>query len=91
MNSDGSIDSTVEINSSTTNGPTLNGGDYFGYSIANMGDLDGDGVEDIVVGAPLDDAGGTNKGAVHILFMNSDGSVKSTAEINDNTTNGPVF
>ncbi len=91
LNSDGSVDSTVEVNSSTTNGPSLTTSDRFGAGVAGVGDLDGDGVEDIVVGAPLDDAGGSNRGTVHILFMNSDGSVKSTAEINDNTTNGPVL
>ncbi len=38
MNTDGSVDSTVEINSSTTNGPTLANGDGFGVSVANIGD-----------------------------------------------------
>ena len=40
----GDVDSTVEINSSTTNGPTLADNDAFGRSVANIGDLDGDGV-----------------------------------------------
>ena len=39
----GDVDSTVEINSSTTNGPTLADNDAFGRSVANIGDLDGDG------------------------------------------------
>ena len=48
---------------STTNGPTLNNGDRFGYSIANIGDLDGDGIGDLAVGAAYDDGdGGTNHG-----------------------------
>ena len=51
MNTDGSVDSTVEINSSTTNGPTLSNNDYFGFSILSIGDLDGDGVDDLAVGA----------------------------------------
>ena len=42
----GDVDSTVEINSSTTNGPTLSANDYFGSSVANIGDLDGDGARD---------------------------------------------
>ena len=54
--SDGTINSTVEINDSTENGPTLADLDKFGYSIANMGDLDGDGVNDLAVGASLDDS-----------------------------------
>jgi len=91
MNTDGSVDSTVEINDSTTNGPALSEADTFGTSIANIGDLDGDGVNDLAVGARLDDAGGTDRGAVHIIFMNTDGSVDSTVEINDSTTNGPAL
>ncbi|MED5270047.1 MAG: integrin alpha, partial [Pseudomonadota bacterium] len=91
MNTDGSVDSTVEINSSTTNGPTLTNGDQFGMSVANIGDLDGDGVNDLAVGANGDDGGDSNRGAVHIIFMNTDGSVDSTVEINDSTTNGPTL
>ena len=39
-NSDGSVDSTVEINDSTENGPDLENNDRFGWSVANIGDLD---------------------------------------------------
>jgi len=89
MNTDGSVDSTVEINSSTANGPTLTNGDHFGKSVENIGDLNNDGVNDLAIGAHQDDDGGTDRGAVHILYMNTDGSVDSTVEINDSTTNGP--
>ena len=87
----GDVDSTVEINDSTANGPTLTDFDYFGTSVANIGDLDGDGVNDLAVGAEEDDDGGANRGAVHIIFMNTDGSVDSTVEINDSTANGPTL
>ena len=89
MNSDGSVKSTVEIDDETTNGPELSDSDRFGRSIENIGDFDGDGVNDLAVGAFLDDENGSNRGVVHILFMKSDGSVKSTVEINDSTDNGP--
>ena len=88
---DGDVKSTVEINDSTTNGPELTNGDKFGYSVANIGDLDGDGVNDLAVGATLDNEGGVERGAVHIIFMNTDGSVDSTVEINSSTTNGPTL
>ncbi len=63
---------------------TLKIGDAFGKGIAPLGDLDGDGVIDIAVSANLDDEGGTNRGAVYILFMNIDGTVKDKKKI----TNG---
>ena len=50
------VTSTVEINSSTANGPSLSNEDSFGVSSANIGDLNNDGVNDLAVGA---NAGGT--------------------------------
>ena len=48
---------------------TLDDFDYFGYAVASLGDLDGDGVGDLAVGAIGDDDGGTNRGAVWVLFL----------------------
>jgi len=45
--------------------------------VAALGDVDGNGVGDLAVGAPSDDDGGTSKGAVWILFLDADGSVAS--------------
>ena len=47
----------------------LDDGDSFGGSVASLGDLDGDGVGDLAVGAPQDDDGGTDRGAVWVLFL----------------------
>ena len=91
MNSDGTVSSTIEINGDTANGPVLNSNDLFGYSVTNIGDLNDDGIPDIAVGAISDDAGGISKGTIHIMFMNSDGTVSSTIEINGDTANGPVL
>ena len=52
VTNDGSVDSTVEINDSTDNGPDLDDIDKFGLSVTNIGDLDGDGGNDLAVGAP---------------------------------------
>ena len=89
MRPDGVPHKTAEINSATPNGPSLADYDDFGTSVAGVGDLDGDGIPDIAAGALGDDAGGTGRGAVHLLFLNSDGTVKRTAEINSSTANGP--
>jgi len=62
----------------------LSDDDEFGGAVANIGDVDSDGVTDLAVGARRDDDGGNNKGAVWILFMNSDGTVKALQKISDN-------
>ena len=66
----------------------LNNYDYFGWSVSGVGDLDNDGIPDIAVGAYLDDDGGSNRGAIYTLFLNSDGTVKNHQKISD-TEVGP--
>ncbi len=51
MNADGTVKSRQKIGNNTAGGPTLADGDYFGSSVASLGDLDGDGVTDLAVGA----------------------------------------
>lgn len=41
--------------------------DHFGAALANPGDLDGDGRDDLLIGAPFDDWQGPGAGAVHAL------------------------
>ncbi len=60
---------------------SLGGDDAFGDSVASIGDLDGDSVGDIVVGAEFDDDGNTNAGAVWVLFLNTNGTVSSQQKI----------
>lgn len=84
LNGDFSVKNYQKI-SDTQGG--LNGileeGDYFGGSIANIGDLNGDGIIDLAVGAYRDDDGGLNRGAIYILFMNIDGTVNNLQKISD--------
>jgi len=60
---------------------TLGGGDLFGYSVEALGDISGDGVTDLAVGAMYDDDGNTNAGAVYILFLGSDGIVSDAQKL----------
>lgn len=63
----------------------LGADDRFGISVAGLGDLDGDTVPDVIVGASQDDTGGSNRGAVYVLFMNTDGTVKAEQKIASGT------
>jgi hypothetical protein len=82
LNADGSVKSHQKI-SSTQGGFTgeLDDRDEFGRGLASLGDLDGDGYGDLAVGAQTDDDGGTDRGAVWVLFLNRDGTVRSHQKI----------
>ncbi|HMV68213.1 MAG TPA: MopE-related protein, partial [Myxococcota bacterium] len=40
----------------------------FGAAIAEVGDIDGDGIKDLLIGAPLSDAGGPSAGAAYLFL-----------------------
>jgi len=61
----------------------LGGQGRFGMALAPLGDLDGDGVADLAVGAPWTNDGGAQRGAVWILFLASDGEVREATRISD--------
>ena len=43
---------------------------WFGVDVTRIGDLDGDGVDDIVIGSIGNPDGGPYTGAVYIIFLN---------------------
>lgn len=88
---DGSAREFKVIASQTGGGPVLSNFDYFGNSVSSLGDINGDGIVDLAVGAYGDRSVTTNSGAVHILFMNRDGTVQSAYEINGTHPNEPVL
>jgi hypothetical protein len=54
-------------------------GDRFSNSVSNAGDVNGDGFSDIIVGAPQNDAGGSNAGRAYIYF--GGGGIDKTADV----------
>lgn len=92
LTTDGTVQSLQKISESQGTPDTLTVGDFnrFGSSIANIGDLNGDGVTDLAVGVPQDDDGDDDgsefifgRGAVYILFMNADRTVGDFQKISD--------
>ena len=52
-------------------------GDEFGISVSGAGDVNGDGYDDLIVGAPFDDNNGTGSGSARV-FSGVDGSILYT-------------
>ena len=84
LNDDGTVNSHQKI-SDTEGGFTgiLVDGDGFGSALASLGDLDGDRVGDLAVGANGVDGIPPIRGAAWILFLNADGTVKSHQKISN--------
>ncbi|MDP2306802.1 MAG: MopE-related protein [Pseudomonadota bacterium] len=54
-------------------------GDNAGWSVAGAGDMDGDGKDDVLVGAIREDSGGTRAGAAYLVY----GPLASFLELGD--------
>jgi len=62
---------------------TLNADDNFGHSLVGPGDLDGDGIPDLITSSNLSDNGGEDLGELYYLFLNADGTVKSETRFSE--------
>ena len=84
MDDNGEVDQEQEISSTAGSfGNDLDDDDLFGSAVAAIGDLNGDGDFDLAVGAPGNDTGGTDRGGVWILFLNTEGKVRDKQKIAD--------
>jgi len=84
LNENGTVKSNAKISQTQGNFTGILGdNDSLGWSVASLGDLDGDGVTDVASGAIFDDDGGTDRGAVWIFLLDTDGTVKRQEKISD--------
>ncbi len=88
LNQDGTVHSHRKI-SDTQGGfnGILDNDDRFGNYLGVIGDLNGDNVTDVVVGSYNDDDGGTDRGAVYVLFLDTSGQVINEQKISDTAGN----
>lgn len=85
LTSDGAFSSSTQILGISL-GQGIGGdddGEEFGRGVAGIGDMDGDGVDDIMVGNISGDDTETNSGEVYILYLNSDDTVKESQKISN--------
>ena len=81
-NSPGALDNAgramVDLSSlGPTQGFVIQGdgaGDRSGFGVAAAGDVNGDDVDDLIVGAPYGDSGGTDSGQAYVLYGQSTGA-----------------
>jgi len=68
---------------------TNSANDFFGISLStDGGDIDSDGLNDLLVSASGSDAAGTDRGALYVLFMQADDTVRTFTRISQATGEG---
>ena len=94
---DGSQIGTVELDDVGARVLGANSGDLVGYAVANAGDVNNDGYDDLLIGGPEEDSGGNDAGAAWLFFGPVSTSVSVTAadatfqgENNDDYVGGSV-
>lgn len=87
LDTTGKVDSFSKI-SKTVGGlasSQFNGNTKFGIAIDTLGDIDNDGIVDLIVGGNEDGDGGVKTGAAHILSLKANGTVKNATKISQLT------
>ena len=60
------VDAALDVGGFKITGENAN--DFAGFSVSSAGDVNGDGFDDVILGAFLNDGGGTNAGAAYVVF-----------------------
>ena len=71
-----------------TGGFVINGeptGDNSGWSVSGAGDIDGDGLDDLIVSTPFSDTNGNNSGSAFVVFGKADTAIVELATIRTGT------
>ncbi|MBI2340163.1 MAG: FG-GAP repeat protein [Deltaproteobacteria bacterium] len=87
----GPVTSSVNLGSADIEWTGEAASDYAGYDVAGAGDLNGDGCDDVLIGAIYQDATGTNAGRVYLFYGSSSlagGSLSTSDVLYDGTNAG---
>lgn len=63
-------------------------GDQAGFAVAGAGDVNGDGLDDLIIGARLNDGGGINAGEAYVIFGRPRGSATNLNVFDLDGSNG---
>lgn len=72
-NCDGVVDLSVDLADSTATIEGLNAGDELGYAVSILGDVNGDGYADVMIGAPKNDDSASGAGKAYLFFGDKSG------------------
>ncbi len=61
-----------------------NAADSAGYSVSSAGDVNGDGMDDLLIGAPYGDGGGTDSGETYLILGRSKATWQSLIDASGN-------
>lgn len=65
-------------------------GDYLGAHVAGAGDINGDGVNDFLIGSPFDDANGAYSGVTYVVFGQANSTLTTPLDL-DNLSGADGF
>lgn len=71
----GPLSGTMSVTTATAKFIGENSWDYAGNSLAGVGDVDGDSIDDILISAYLEDTGGSDAGAAYLILGPASGEI----------------